>query len=114
MALIGKIQTLFSDREKTTPVFPRTKVSAVSDENGVGLNIILSDMSADIENVQNVANNAIVTADAAMPKSGGEFTDDVVAYSINRDTACLRNGEVRISSTTGELQFTNKIIYVRK
>ena len=65
MSLIGKIQTLFSDREKTTPVFPRTKVAAVSDENGVGLDIILSEMDADIEtkinavteNTQNMLSN---------------------------------------------------------
>ena len=41
MSLIGNIQTLFSDKAKTTPVFPRTKVKAVSDDNGVGLNALL-------------------------------------------------------------------------
>ena len=41
MALIGKIMTLFSDKDKTSPVFPRTKVNAVSDENGTGLDALL-------------------------------------------------------------------------
>ena len=31
----GKVKTLFTDKEKTEALFPRTKLSAVSDENGV-------------------------------------------------------------------------------
>lgn len=41
MSIQGEIRTLYSDREQTQAVFPRTKMSAVSDENGVGLNIRL-------------------------------------------------------------------------
>ena len=37
----GKIKTLFSDKEKTEALFPRTKVSAISDDNGVGLDAIM-------------------------------------------------------------------------
>lgn len=44
MSLVGKIKTLFSDKEKTEPMFPRTKVKAVSDDEGVGLNVILENM----------------------------------------------------------------------
>lgn len=58
MSLIGKIQTLFSDKEKTTPIFPRTKVSAVSDDNGIGLDAILDDMSADVGTAQSTADSA--------------------------------------------------------
>lgn len=54
------------------------------------------------------------TAEAAMPKSGGTFTGDAVAYSTNRTTSSLRNIEVRTSSATGTLQSTDKIIMVRK
>lgn len=54
------------------------------------------------------------TADEAMPRSGGEFLGDVMAYNENRASACLRNIEVRITDTAGELQATNKIIMVRK
>ena len=57
MSLIGKIQTLFSDKDKTKPVFPRTKVKAISDENGVGLDVILSEMDADIAEAANAVNN---------------------------------------------------------
>lgn len=41
MSLIGNIKTLFEDKEKTSPVFPITKVKAISDDNGVGLNVLL-------------------------------------------------------------------------
>ena len=44
MALIGKIKTLFLDESKTTPVFPRTKVKAISDDNGIGLDAILEEI----------------------------------------------------------------------
>jgi len=57
---------------------------------------------------------AQTTADNAMAKAGGEFSGDVTAYNENRATACLRNIEVRITDTSGELQATNKIICVRK
>lgn len=52
--------------------------------------------------------------DTAVLKSGGTFTGDVAAYNGNRATASLRNTEVRITGTDGELQSTNKIIMVRK
>lgn len=53
-------------------------------------------------------------ADAAMPKSGGEFTGYVAACNENRAASELRNIEVRITDTEGEMQSTNKIIMVRK
>ena len=41
MALTGKITNLFTDKAMTIPAFPRTKVKAISDDNGVGLNVLL-------------------------------------------------------------------------
>lgn len=40
----GKIKTLYSDKEKTEALFPRTKTSAVSDADGVGLDAIIENM----------------------------------------------------------------------
>lgn len=60
------------------------------------------------------ATSAKTTADNAMPKSGGTFTGNVIAYNSNRNSSCLRNVEVRVTSTTGTAQSTNKIIMVRK
>ena len=39
---MGTIKTLFSDVNKSEALFPRTKTSAVSDANGVGLDALLS------------------------------------------------------------------------
>ena len=44
MGTIGKIKTLFSDVNKTKALFPRTKIKAVSDDDGTGLDAILEDI----------------------------------------------------------------------
>ena len=41
MAIQGKITSLYSDRENTEALFPRTKVNAISDDNNIGLDAIL-------------------------------------------------------------------------
>jgi hypothetical protein len=41
MSLTGKIMDFFADKEMTIPAFPRTKVKAISDDNNVGLNVLL-------------------------------------------------------------------------
>jgi hypothetical protein len=43
MPIEGVIKTLYSNPEKTTPVFPTTKVKAISDEDGKRLDKILKD-----------------------------------------------------------------------
>ena len=44
MPIVGDIKNLYSDVEKTRALFPTTKVEAVSDEDGTGLNVILENM----------------------------------------------------------------------
>lgn len=50
MALTGKIMDFFADKAMTIPAFPRTKVKAVSDDNGVGLNVLLDAKAATSHN----------------------------------------------------------------
>lgn len=63
MSITGKIKTLFSDVAKTEALFPRTKTSAVSDDNGVGLDVILENVATkeyvttEINNVLGVIEN---------------------------------------------------------
>lgn len=45
MALTGKIMDFFADKAMTIPAFPRTKVKAVSDDNGIGLGVLLEGKS---------------------------------------------------------------------
>ena len=40
----GKVKTLYSDKGKTEALFPRTKTSAVSDANGVGLDALMENI----------------------------------------------------------------------
>jgi hypothetical protein len=45
MSFVGKITNLFADKAMTVPAFPRTKVKAISDDNGVGLGVLLEEKS---------------------------------------------------------------------
>ena len=47
MAITGEIKSLYKDRAQTQAIFPTTKVNAVSDESGTGLNVILDDIKND-------------------------------------------------------------------
>lgn len=70
MAKTGKIVDFFLDKAKTVIGFPRTKVKAVSDDDGVGLDAILDEIGT--------------KADNAMPKTGGTFTGTVYASTTPR------------------------------
>lgn len=61
---------------------------------------------------QNTANAAQNTANNAMPKSGGNFTGNVVAYGSNRRGGNIRNIETCDSGWGGVS--TNRIITIRK
>ena len=79
MSTQGKIKTLFSDKEKTEALFPRTKISAVSDENGKGLNAILDDMAYVGDITEDVASTP-VNADLLGGRPAGEYaTQNYVA-----------------------------------
>ena len=71
MALIGKIQTLFKDKNKTIPVYPRTKIKAISDDNGTGLEAILEDLK------NNAGSGTAILPETVMLKTGGAFTGHV-------------------------------------
>jgi hypothetical protein len=45
----GKVKTLYSDEAKTEALFPRTKTSAVSDENGRSVDALFQEVDAKIE-----------------------------------------------------------------
>ena len=82
MSTQGKIKTLFSDKEKTEALFPRTKLSAVSDENGKGLNAILDDMAYVGDITEDVVSTP-VNADLLGGRPAGEYaTQNYVANEI--------------------------------
>ena len=60
MALTGKIMDFFADKSMTIPAFPRTKVKAVSDDDGVGLNVLLENMNNKIDESANALREEIL------------------------------------------------------
>ena len=45
MSMTGEIRSLFLDKDKNQVLFPTTKVKAISDDDGVGLNVLLEDIA---------------------------------------------------------------------
>ena len=79
----GKIKTLFSDKEKTEALFPRTKTSAVSNSEGKGLDAILENLpyfsDADSSKVASVPMNADTLG-------GHPASDFALAYDVENMT----------------------------
>lgn len=88
MPLTGKIKSLFEDKEMTIPVFPRTKVKAVSDDNGVGLGALL-DTKADKTELDAKADkyNALSVSLVASGWSG--MTQTVNVSGVAEDNAII-------------------------
>ena len=76
MAIQGEILTLFKDKEKTQGVFPRTKVSAISDEDGVGLDALLADINTSL-------GSKAAETHTHTPASIGAATADSVGVGLN-------------------------------
>ena len=83
MSVTGKIKTLFSDEENTEAVFPNTKVAAVSDNNGTGLNILL-DKKVSVSDAISDTSTVPINADTlggrpASEYASQEFVTDKIA-----------------------------------
>ena len=98
MSTTGKIKILFSDKEKTEALFPRTKTSAVSSDDGTGLNVILDNLSTELESK---ATEAFVTNKIAEAQlSGGGSGDiDLSGYATKDE---LRNIDFPVDSVNGK------------
>ena len=97
MVIEGKIKTLYSDETKSEAIFPRTKVSAISDSDGAGLDAILNQLSSDIEAK---ATESFVTNAIANAQLGGDNSDiDLSGYATKDDISALSNlvGDDKVS-----------------
>jgi hypothetical protein len=119
----GKIKTLYSDREKTEALFPRTKINAISDDNGVGLDAILEhvvysvpDVIADNTDTVNAdtlqghpasdfATPTFVTAKIAEAQlSGGDSGDiDLSGYATKDELAAIDFPVDSVNGKTGDV-----------
>lgn len=90
MSISGVIKTLFSDHKKTQAIFPRTKVSAVSDDNGVGLDALLAEKAS-----ESFVTNKI--AEAQLSGEGSEI--DLSGYATKDD---VRNIDFPVDGVNGK------------
>ena len=93
MSIIGKIQSIFLDREKTQPIFPITKTKAVSDDAGRNLDVILDDK----------ASKDFVTAEIAKAQLGGESGEiDLSGFATKDDINSHANSKSNPHGVTTE------------
>ena len=100
MGIKGKIKTLFSDVNKEKAIFPRTKVKAVSDENGVGLDVLLADLPT-----KNFVTSKIAEAQLGGGGGGGNGEDiDLSGYATKDDIENIDFPVDSINGKTGDVQ----------
>ena len=89
----GKIITLYSDPEKTEALFPRTKINAISDADGTGLDAIL-----DTVVYTGADDDETATAPVDADTLGGKMPED---YATQEDLLALTAEDVGAVSTNG-------------
>lgn len=109
MPIQGDVKNLYSDREKTRALFPTTKVSAVSDDNGVGLGAILEDTVHTGPVVDETA-TAPINADTLGGRPAEEFaTQNYVATEIAKAQLGGGSGEADLSGFATKDDVTNAV-----
>ena len=110
MPIMGDIKNLYSDKNQSRALFPTTKIKAVSDDDGKGLNAVLDDMTAHTRKVGNPY-NLLDNSDFRNPvnqRGGSTHTASGVAkYTIDRwdmnvnveSVTCVSNG-VQVTAKT--------------
>lgn len=97
MAVSSKVITLYEDAAQTIAVAPRTKVTAISDASGTGLDALLSTINTNIAGKQ-----ATIT--------GGAST--VVSSNLTANRALISNksGKIAVSAVTStELSYLDGV-----
>ena len=103
----GKVKALFSDKERTELLFPITKTSAITNDDGVGLDAIISDtVYSDTNAIKATA--VPVNADTLGGKPADEFaTQNYVAAEIAK--AQLNGGDVDLSGFATKDDVSNAV-----
>lgn len=103
----GKVKALFSDKERTELLFPITKTSAITNDDGVGLDAIISDtVYSDTNSIKATA--VPVNADTLGGKPADEFaTQNYVAAEIAK--AQLNGGDVDLSGFATKDDVSNAV-----
>ena len=115
MALIGKIQTLFSDREKTTPVFPRTVTSAIIHNNEQELDNILDRVTNELDTnviVKYTHSSSGLVSENQKAAENGKFkaydTMEIESININNTIYIVNTGSIKITKDSWYMFFLDK------
>ena len=106
MSTQGKIKTLYSDREQTEAIFPRTTTNAIFDEDGVGLEAILSTTVHAKEEFENNSEVTLNDADTFGGNTPDYFasTEDLQEINSRIDTLVFPVKSVNLK--TGNVTLT--------
>lgn len=106
MSTQGKIKTLYSDREQTEAIFPRTTTNAIFDEDGVGLEAILSTTVHAKEEFENNSEVTLNDADTFGGNTPDYFasTEDLQEVNSRIDTLVFPVKSVNLK--TGNVTLT--------
>ena len=109
MSAQGKIKTLFSDKEKTEPLYPRTKMSAISNNDGIGLEAILDGA---VYSDNNVIQSTVVpvNADTLGGRKASEYaTNEFVIDKITEAQLSGGSGEIDLSGYVTEEELRDAV-----
>ena len=74
-----KVTTLFEDSAKTNALYPRTKVSAISDGSGTGLDALLSNIDAEKQDTLTVGSGISISSNTISAKLPTPDFSNVIA-----------------------------------
>lgn len=122
MAIEGKVRTLYTDKTQQEAIFPTTKVSAVTDDEGNGLNTLLEHIAyvdpMDMESAAVLANADLLGGypasdyafiedlknlkpeDIGAAPSGFGFGEEIVTKTINDCNAAIATGLYKVNANS--------------
>ena len=101
----GKIKTLYSDKQKTEPLYPKTKLNAISDENGVGLEAIMQGL-AYTDGLSQNASVPLTDADSLGGRPASEYATELY---VKQKIAEASAGEIDLSDYALKTDVTKEI-----
>ena len=104
MSSKGVIKSLYTDYNKSEALFPRTKVSAVSNDEGKGLNAILDQMQTKLDNAATEAfvKNEIANAQLGGGEGGVDLSGFATKDDVNALDTAIRNIDFPVDSINGK------------
>lgn len=103
---MANIETLYQDKNKTSPIYPRSKTSAITDDNGVNVDILLEQKQSTLISGVNIKtiNNESLLGEGNIQIQGGagasswnELTNKPFD-SIDSETLVVENRTLKVNT----------------